>query len=281
MKNSFVQLWSSNTTFLSCWLLAAATLTVCGRARAQAHADGSPTVQTQTVPEPEHLLRKAQENAKVAALDEIPPPVGVRHESKALQNPAQLKLPSDTSSLPDNSRPNRPKQTALTDAKESVAKPEAIKQDLAPNPQSEDSGKVVNASDASIWEPTGITVSRLFLASDGPNGEVHKVPMSVPVLYESRLLALDKDKQRAIARLLDKLTSYRTRLAAITKEGADLLVEWNQIIKSSTPQDLLLSESPTLVEKGINDTTAHGENVPGFEPGKGVSIQVKSTAQKR
>src|SRR3982074_18356 len=127
MKNSFVQLWSRTTTLLSCWLLVAATLTVCGRARAQTHADGSPTVQTQTVPEPQQLLRKAQENAKVAALDEISPPVGVRHESKALQNPAQPKLP-DTSSLPESSLPNSPKQTALTDAKESVAKPEAIKQ---------------------------------------------------------------------------------------------------------------------------------------------------------
>jgi hypothetical protein len=281
MKNSFVRLWSSTTTLSSCWLLVAATLTVCGRARAQVHPDGSPTVQTQTVPEPEQLLRKAQENAKVTAQSETPPPVGARHESKALQNPAQLKLPPDTNSQPDNSHPNSPKQTALTDAKESVAKPEAIKQDHAPNPQSEDSGKVVNASDTSIWEPTGITVSRLFLASDGANGEVHKVPMSVPVLYESRLLALDKDKQRAIARLLDKLMSYRTRLAAIRKEGADLLAEWNQIISSSTPQDLLLSDSPTLVEKGSNDAIAHGENVPGFEPGKGVSIQVKSTAQKR
>jgi hypothetical protein len=238
-------------------------------------------VQTQTVPEPQQLLRKAQENAKVAAPDETPPPVGVRHVSKALQNPAQPKLPPDTSSLPESSLPNSPKQTALTDAKESVAKPEAIKQDHAHNPQSEGSGKVVNASDASIWEPTGITVSRLFLASYGANGEVHKVPISVPVLYESRLLALDKDKQRAIARLLDKLMSYRTRLAAIRKEGADLLGEWNQIISSSTPQDLLLSDSPTLVEKGSNDATAHGENVPGFEPGKGVSIQVNSTAQKR
>ena len=218
MRNSFVQLWSSTTTLSPCWLLVAATLIVCGRAKAQAHPDGSPTVQTQTVPEPEQLLWKAQENAKVVAQDEIPPPVGVRHESKALQNPAQRKLPPNTSSLPDNSRPNSPKQTALTDAKESVAEAEAIKQDHAHNPQSEDSGKVVNTSNGSIWEPTGITVSRLFLAGDGANEEV-KVPMSVPVLYESRLLALDKDKQRAIARLLDKLTSYRTRLAAMKKRA--------------------------------------------------------------
>jgi hypothetical protein len=276
MKNSPVRIWFSSNTLLSCWLIVAASLTICSRAGAQAQPDGSPVAKTQTVSEPEQLQRNAQENAKVGT----PPPVGKRHEPKALQNAVQPKQQLDTSASPNNSSLNSAKQTALTEAKEPVAKPEAIKQDHAQNPESGDSNKVANASDAS-WEPTGISVSRVFLASEGTNGEVHKIPMSVPVLYESRLLALDKDKQRAVARLLDKLTSYRTRLAAIRKEGADLLAEWNQIISSSTPQDLLLSDSPTLVEKGSNDATAHGENVSGFEPGKGVSIQVKSTAQKR
>jgi hypothetical protein len=279
MKNSFVRPWSGNNTLLSCWLLAAASLTICSRAGAQAQPDGSPVAQTQTVSEAEQLQRNAQENAKVVAPNGTPPPIGKRHEPKALQNAVQPKQQPDTSSSPSNSSPNSPKQTALTG--ESVAKPEAIKQDRTRSPQSEESGAAVNASDGSIWEPTGITVSRLFLASDAASGEGQKVPMSVPVFYESRLLALDKDKQRSIARLLDKLTSYRTRLAAIRKEGTDLLAEWNQIISSSTPQDLLLSDSPTLVEKGSNDATAHGANIPGFEPGKGVSIQVKSTGQKR
>jgi hypothetical protein len=182
---------------------------------AQAHSDGSPVAQTQTVSE--QLQRNAQENATMVA-DGPPPPVGRRHEPKALPNTAQTKQPSDTGSLPNNSHPNSPKPTALTDVKESVAKPEAIEQDQIRNPQAGNSGKAVNGSDGSIWEPTGITVSRLFLAGDGANEEV-KVPMSVPVLYESRLLALDKDKQRAIARLLDKLTSYRTRLAAMKKRA--------------------------------------------------------------
>jgi hypothetical protein len=276
MKNPLVRLWSGSTILLPCWLLVAATLTVCCRAGAQARPDGSPIAQTQTVAE--QPLRKTQENAKAVASDGTPPPVEVRHGRKALQNAAQQKQPPDSNSLPNNSSQNSPKQTALTG--ESVAKPEAVKQDRGLNRQSGESGVMVSASDTSIWEPTGITVSRTFLASDGANGEVQKVPMSVPVFYESRLLALDKDKQRAIARLLDKLTSYRTRLAAIRKEGADLLAEWNQIISSSTPQDLLLSDSPTLVEKASNDATAHGESVSGFEPGKGVSIQVKSTTEK-
>jgi hypothetical protein len=224
---------------------------------------------------------QVQENARVVVPDGTPPPIGVRHEPKALQNAAQQKQLPDTGSSPNHSSPNSPKQTALTEVKDSVTKPDATKQDRAHNPQSGDSGDAVNASDASIWEPTGVTVSRLFLASDAASGEGQKVPMSVPVFYESRLLALDREKQHAIARLLDRLTSYRTRLAAIRKEGTDLLAEWNQIISSSTPQDLLLSDSPTLVETGSNDTTTRGANIPGFEPGKGVSIQVKSTGQKR
>jgi hypothetical protein len=61
------------------------------------------------------------------------------------------------------------------------------------------------------------------------------------------------------------------------KEGADLLAEWNLIISSSTPQDLLLSDSPSLIEKASTDAAGHGESAPGFEPGKGVSIQLKST----
>jgi hypothetical protein len=258
---------------LSCCLLIAAAVAVCGPAGAQS----SPVAQSQT--DPEQLQRNAREKAKVVAPDGTPPPVGVRHEPKALQNAAQTKQPPDTNSLPNNSNPNSPKRTVLTDAKDAVTKPEAIKPDRAQN--SGQSGVAVNASDASIWEPTGITVSRVFLASDAAGGEGQKIPMSVPVFYESRLLALDKDKQRAIARLLEKLTSYRTRLAAMKKEGVDLLAEWNQIISSSTPQDLLLSDSPTLVEKATNDTTARDEKMPGFEPGKGVSVQVKSSAQKR
>ena len=268
------------STWFSCSLLFAATIFLCGQARAQTRPDGSPTGQKSSeriVPASEELLRKALKNAKAVASDDTLQRAEVRQvETKTPQNPAQPKLLPDGSSLPDSA--NSQKQISLTSSKESAAKPEAIRRDKGRDTQSGDPEKAVDGSDASVWEPTGITVSRLFLATDSAKGEVRKVPMNVPVLYESRLLALDKDKQRAIARLLDKLVSYRTRLAAMRKEGSDLLAEWNQIVSSSTPQDLLLSDSPTLIEKESNDAAGHGESVPGFEPGKGVSIEVKSIA---
>jgi hypothetical protein len=254
------------------------TMMFCSQAMAQVRPDELPRGQgSADVPGSQELLKKALRNAKAVSPEDGLQRVEVRTvETKTPQNPAQPKLLPDGSSLPDSSRPNSSKQSPLTNSKESG--PEAMKQDKGRDVQSGNPEKVVDGSDASVWEPTAITVNRVFLATDGSKGEVRKVPMNVPVLYESRLLALDKDKQRAIARLLDKLVSYRTRLAAMRKEGADLLTEWNQIISSGTPQDLLLSDSPTLIEKSGNDAANHGETAPGFEPGKGVSIEVKTTA---
>jgi hypothetical protein len=260
------------STFLQFSVFPALFLMFCCQAKAQVRPSESPIGQKspeRTVPASEELLRKAQKNAKAVAPEDS---LG-RAELQTVETKATKLLP-DANSLPDSSHPNSQKQTL---AKEPAAKPETVKPDKGidaqPNPE-----KAVNEADKSLWEPTGITVSRVFLATDGAKGEVRKIPMNVPVLYESRVLALDKDKQRAAARLLDKLMAYRTRLAAIRKEGADLLAEWNQIITSSTPQDLLLSDSPTLIEKKGADATGHGENAPGFEPGKGVSVEVKSTA---
>jgi hypothetical protein len=262
-----VFLLSAVTVFPAVFLV---TMMICSQARGQASPGGSPSGQKspeRTVPASEELLRKALKNAKAVA----PENTLERAELQTVETKAPKLLP-DGNSLPDSSHPNSQKPS-----KAPAPKPEAMKQDKGLDAQP-DPEKAVHESDKSLWEPTGITVSRVFLATDGAKGEVRKIPMNVPVLYESRLLALDKDKQRAVARLLDKLVSYRTRLAAIRKEGTDLLAEWNQIISSSTPQDLLLSDSPTLIEKVGTDATGHGESAPGFEPGKGVSVEMKSTA---
>jgi hypothetical protein len=248
---------------------------LCSQARAQAQPDGPSNGQkspARLVPASEELLKKAMKNAKAVAPDDAHPRVAAQELETKPQNAGQQKLLPDNGSLPDGTRSNTQKQPSVS--KEPASKPEVTDPSSNRDTQSGNSEKVANDPDGSVWETTAITVNRVFLATDGANGEARKVPMNVPVLYESRLLALDKDKQRAIARLLDKLLSYRTRLAAMRKEGTDLLAEWNQILSSSTPQDLLLSDSPSLIEKEGADASS----ASGFEPGKGVSIQVKSTA---
>jgi hypothetical protein len=261
-------------------LLFAAAMIWCAQVQAQTSPNSTTAVQKpaeKNAPVPQELLKKALKNAKAISPEETPRVAETRPvQPKASPNPAQQKLLPNNSALPEAS-PESQKAPPPAAAKtpNTTVEVEAPKSGEVQPAVADTDEKTPDSSNGSIWEPTGITVSRLFLASStGANGEVRKVPMSVPVLYESRLLALDKDKQRAVAKLLDKLVSYRARLAAMRKEGSDLMVEWNQIVGASTPQDLLLSDSPTLIEKEGDDTNR--ANAPGFEPGKGVSIEVKS-----
>ena len=270
-------------------LLFAAAMIWCAQVQAQpspnqTSPNGTTAVQKpaeKNAPVPQELLKKALKNAKAISPEETPRGAETRPvQPKASSNPAQHKLLPNNSALPEAS-PSSQKAPPPSPPAAAAKTPNATVEVEAPKsgevqPAAADTNETTpDSSNGSIWEPTGITVSRLFLASStGANGEVRKVPMSVPVLYESRLLALDKDKQRAVAKLLDKLVSYRARLAAMRKEGSDLMAEWNQIVGSSTPQDLLLSDSPTLIEKEGDDTNR--ATAPGFEPGKGVSIEVKA-----
>ncbi|HET9374540.1 MAG TPA: hypothetical protein VFO40_06180 [Chthoniobacterales bacterium] len=282
--SAIARLWAMNlfatfpamATFSSLFLV---TILLCCQARAQTRPDGPSNDQKsqgRLVPDSEELLKKAMKNAKAVAPDDARPRVPVQVvETKLPQNPGQQKLLPDNSSLPDTTRSNAQKQPS--GSKEPASKPELTDPGADRDTPSGNSEKAGDQVDGSVWEPTAISVNRVFLATDGANGEARKIPMSVPVLYESRLMGLDKDKQRAIARLLDKLVNYRARLAAMRKEGTDLLAEWNQILGSSTPQDLLLSDSPSLIEKESSDTAA----APGFEPGKGVSVLVKSTTPRQ
>lgn len=134
-------------------------------------------------------------------------------------------------------------------------------------------GEQVNPS---AYEPTGLTVNRVFVAADQ---EGRKISMNVPVYYETRLLGMEKDKQRAAARLLQKLDDFQKRVAAMQAEGSELLKEWNDIVNASVPKDLLMADSPTLVENQGTDKINRPAEQPGFEAGKNALVQLKKTTE--
>ena len=134
-------------------------------------------------------------------------------------------------------------------------------------------GEQVNPS---AYEATGLAVNRVFVATDQ---EGRKISMNVPVYYETRLLGMEKDKQRAAARLLDKLNDFQKRVAAMQKEGSDLLKEWNDIVNASVPKELLMADSPSLVENQGTDKVNRPAEQPGFEAGKNALVQLKKTTE--
>lgn len=194
------------------------------------------------------------------------------------------KTPADPSGLlprpdafPDDAR------TAATAARNPLPSPAANKPAPATNPasapvQAQDPrasvpGEQVNPS---AYETTGLTVNRVFVAADQ---EGRKISMNVPVYYESRLLGMEKEKQAAAARLLAKLDDFQKRVAAMQKEGSDLLKEWNEIVNASVPRDLLMADSPSLVENQGTDKVNRPAEQPGFEAGKNAMVQLKKTTE--
>ena len=134
--------------------------------------------------------------------------------------------------------------------------------------------------DPSAYEPTALTVSRVFISSGGADQPARKISVAVPVYYETRLLGIEKDKQRAAARLLARLHDFQRRVAAMQQEGSELLKEWNEIVNASVPRELLMADSPSLVENQGGDAVNRPVNQPGFEPGKNVVVQLKKTTEQ-
>ncbi|MBV8901814.1 MAG: hypothetical protein JOY92_17070 [Verrucomicrobia bacterium] len=143
----------------------------------------------------------------------------------------------------------------------------------AQDPRASVPGEQANPS---AYEPTGLTVNRVFVAA-GQEGR--KISMNVPVYYETRLLGMEKDKQAAAARLLQRLDDFQKRVAAMQKEGSDLLKEWNEIVNASVPRDLLMADSPSLVENQGTDKVNRPAEQPGFEAGKNALVQLKKTTE--
>lgn len=156
----------------------------------------------------------------------------------------------------------------------SSGRPESMSAPVQPqDPRVSVPGEQVNPS---AYEPTGLTVNRVFVAADQ---EGRKISMNVPVYYETRLLGMEKDKQRAAARLLEKLDDFQKRVAAMQAEGAELLRQWNEIVNASVPKDLLMADSPSLVENQGTDKINRPTEQPGFEAGKNALVQLKKTKE--
>jgi len=228
----------------------------------------------------EALLQQALANAKAVAAAEQPlERAGIRTSTPgpdtSRHRPGFLPDPEDFPGSPRSELTETQAKEALPVPRRSPARPVTGSAPV----QVQDPRTVVSGepADPSAYEATAITVSRVFVTSGGADGEARKVAMSVPVYYETRLLGMEKDKQRAAVRLLEKLSDFQKRVFAMQKEGAGLLTEWNQIVDASVPKELLLADSPTLVQNQGADKVNRPDEPAGFEAGKGVLVQMKAT----
>lgn len=101
------------------------------------------------------------------------------------------------------------------------------------------------APPANPFEQTNIRVQHI-LTAEAPGGQLAKIDIDVPVLYQSRALRWTPAEVADARALLDRLNAYKEKSRALREEGAELLGAWNHLVERSIPAAQLRADSPTL-----------------------------------
>ena len=101
------------------------------------------------------------------------------------------------------------------------------------------------AAPANPFEQTNIRVQHI-LTAEAPGGQLAKIDLDVPVLYQSRSLRWTPAEVADARALLARLSAYQEKSRALRDEGAELLGAWNQLVEGSIPAARLRADSPTL-----------------------------------
>jgi hypothetical protein len=114
-----------------------------------------------------------------------------------------------------------------------------------PSSRAIDPRQLAAAGDGSGWETTNSRVQHILSADTG-NGDLTKIVLNVPVLYQTRTMRWTPSHIEKARGVLTRLMVYESNLAKIKKEGEALLVDWNQILEKTVPAMALRADSPSL-----------------------------------
>lgn len=122
------------------------------------------------------------------------------------------------------------------------------------------------------YEETVLTVQRTLTAVN-PDGEKQLIRLKIPVMYRSKSLRLEGESKVKAQNILKELKAKGNELAKIKSELEATLVEWNQLVMTSTPYEVLLPESPTLPQNQSAGRLNREDN-PSMSAGKAISYEI-------
>lgn len=97
----------------------------------------------------------------------------------------------------------------------------------------------------SHFEETNLRIQHV-LTAEAPGGQLDRIILDVPVLYQSRNLRWTPDEVTAARNLLVRLMDYQEKCRNLRAEGIGLLDSWNHLIERSIPATQVRADSPTL-----------------------------------
>lgn len=144
---------------------------------------------------------------------------------------ASSSIPADTSPGPEL----MPSSSALPGEEMADVKP------LPGDPR----GVVPLSPTVSEFEETNLRVQHV-LTAETPGGQIDRIVLDVPVLYESRNLRWTAGEVAEARGILIRLMDYQDKCRELRAEGVDLLHSWNRLIERSIPAAELRADSPSL-----------------------------------
>ncbi len=106
---------------------------------------------------------------------------------------------------------------------------------------------------ASDFEETNIRIQHV-LDAESPGGEINRIVIDVPVLYQSRNLRWSQRDAAEARELLEQLTEYQTDVRALRDKGRSLRERWNGLMARTIPAGALRADSPSLPTNQIDPT---------------------------
>ena len=104
---------------------------------------------------------------------------------------------------------------------------------------------------ASDFEETNIRIQHV-LDAESPGGEINRIVIDVPVLYQSRNLRWNQQDAAEARNLLAQLDEYQADIRALRERGRGLRDQWSNLMARTIPADALRADSPSLPTNQID-----------------------------
>lgn len=98
---------------------------------------------------------------------------------------------------------------------------------------------------SSATEETNLSVQHVLNAQI-PAGDICRIILDVPVLYQSRHLRWNQNDVEEARELLGRLADHQEKSSALRAEATQILGDWNRLIGRSIPSSDLRADSPSL-----------------------------------
>ena len=184
--------------------------------------------------------------AQITVAPPVAPPVATAAQPPAALLPDADHLPGDSIAAKP---PSRPEQASPRQA-------------------------IPGGTTATAFEETNLRIQHV-LTAETPGGDVSRIVLDVPVLYQTGTLAWSRADVAEARQLLKSLTTYQDQTRALRDEGTRLLAAWNRLVERAIPTPMLRADSPALPENQRADED--NPQPAAFDTAK--SIQLQPTAK--